>query len=165
MSYGPIDYARLEKHVLRALESHLEHLKSYLDTKLDTSLSSIDSKLDSIDSKLGGAVKIAETLQTLDNSGGSTTAAIDVFESDIVVPDTGELAVQLALSENAKARLRIVRGGTTLEYYLNSGNALAANSWYEFVVTVLKDDAVNIVVEVPAGSTINAYAALILRRR
>ena len=123
-----------------------------------------EATLSSIESRLTPA-KIAETLQTLDNSGGSSTAAMDVFGSDIVVPDTGELAVQLALSADAKARLRIVRGGTTLEYYLNSGNALAANSWYEFVVTVLKDDAVNIVVEVPAGSTINAYAALILRRR
>ena len=108
---------------------------------------------------------LAENLATLDNSAGAATAAMDVFASNVTVPDSGELVLQIALDTAAVVKLRIVRGTNTLEYYINSGNSLAANAWHEFKFNVLANDAVNVVVEVPAGAVITAYAALILRKR
>ena len=135
-----------------------------------TSLQSIDSKVateatqQSILDKLT-ATLLAEALTALDNSAGTTAAALDIFASNVNVTDPGVLSLQLALDTATTVKLRIVRGANTLEYYVNGGNNLNANAWYEFDISVLSGDAVNVIVDVPAGAVVNAYVALVLRKR
>ena len=142
----------------------------YIDIAKDATLQSLintvatESTLQAILQRFDAQL-IADTLVSLDNSAGTAAAAMQVFASDVSVPTAGAISMQIAMDTSTTVKLRIARGGNTLEYYVNSGNALAANAWHEFEFSALANDAVNVVVDVPAGAVINAYVAIILRRR
>lgn len=117
-----------------------------------------------LERRLGLYPQLLASLQTTLTNSGASTASIAVFTSNILVPFSGVLHIQIVVGSSTTARLRLVRGGNTFEYLLNSGNSISANSWYEFSIAVIQGDAVNILIDVPAGGSINTYVALILMR-
>ena len=161
---------RASEETLQSILSKLQPLSFdqngyvYVNIGADSAGLARDSTVSEILQRLNVDILASQTV-TLDNSTSSTTATMPVFANDVQIPSAGIATIQMYLDHSVTVKLRIVRGGSTLEAYINGGNSLAANSWYEFAVTLLGGDAVNILVDVPAGTVVNGYAAILLRRR
>ena len=99
------------------------------------------------------------------NNTGTTTADYTVFDEDIAIDFNGTITIQILLSVATTAQVKLATGGAEYTGYVNSGNSLAANSWYEFDMNVNAGDSINFIVQVPAGDTLTGLLRVFRRER
>jgi len=82
------------------------------------------------------------------------------FNNDIVIKQSGTVIIQIWVDNDVviKAKLNdeIIN--------LNEGVPISANSLYEFSISVIEGDTLNILIPVPANTSIKGMLKLILRR-
>ena len=62
----------------------------------------------------------------------SATSGSAIFSSPLTTPDYGTLHILVSVSEPGTLQIQITDAGNTTTTYLNAGNALSANTLYEF---------------------------------
>ena len=118
--------------------------------------------------KLALSPSVNEPIElSYDNSGGSDVADYTVLDDDINVDFNGILLIQIMLNQTTTAQVKLTPAGSSEEYtgYLNSGNNLNANAWYEFGINVGFGDKVNFVIQVPAGAVLSGVLRVFKRER
>jgi len=125
-----------------------------------------EATLDSINTKLAQSL-LAESALSYDNSAGTTTADYTVFSSDISIDFNGSIVIQIIMDQSTTVQVKVTPAGQTTAYtgYLNAGSSLSANSWYEFEMNVNNGDALNIIIQVPAGAVLSGYLRIFKRER
>ena len=95
------------------------------------------------------------------------TVAKDYPTSSISIDFNGTITIQLAISISTTAQLSLTPAGSTTSYtfYLNDGNALTADAWYEFEFNVANGDVITFVFSVPAGSSLTGLLRVFKRER
>ena len=111
------------------------------------------------------AVLLTDTTFSYDNSAGTAAVEAPVLSTPLSIAEPGILTIQFYIDYSTTVKVGVARGGVERKALLNSGSALEANSWYEFSINVVKDDAVQVYVDVPAGTKVTGYFAFILRKR
>jgi len=154
----------------RASETTLSSILSQLDVALstrasETTLTSIDGKLSPLLKQLAQSL-LTESALSYDNSAGTATADYTVFSTDVSVNFNGKIVIQIIMDQTTTAQLKVTPAGQTTAYtgYINEGN-LQANSWYEFEFEVNNGDALNVVIQVPAGAVLSGYLRIFKRER
>ena len=132
----------------------------------ETTLSSVDTRLSNLELKLSQAL-LTESALSYDNSAGTTTANYTVFATDVSINFNGKIVIQIIIDQTTTAQLKVTPAGQTTAYtgYINEGNNLQANSWYEFEFEVNNGDAINVVIQVPAGAVLSGYLRIFKRER
>ena len=110
---------------------------------------------------------LTESSLSYDNSAGTTTANYTVFASDIAINFNGKITLQIIMNLSTTIQLKVTPAGQTTAYtgYINEGNALQANSWYEFDFEVNNGDSINVIIQVPAGAILDGYLRIFKRER
>jgi len=110
---------------------------------------------------------LTESALSYDNSAGTATADYTVFPTDVSVNFNGKIVIQIIMNQTTTAQLKVTPAGQTTAYtgYINEGNNLQANSWYEFEFEVNNWDALNVVIQVPAGAVLSGYLRIFKRER
>jgi len=65
---------------------------------------------------------------------GSITANTNIFSSNLPITQPSRILTVAAAGASGTLSLALTVGTTTVQNYLNSGNLLNANSWYEFAI-------------------------------
>jgi len=65
---------------------------------------------------------------------GSITANTNIFSSNLSITQPSRILTVAAAGSSGTLSLALTVGTTTVQNYLNSGNSLNANSWYEFSI-------------------------------
>jgi len=131
--------------------------KSYIHTK--------DATVSSINDKLAQSLLASQAL-SYDNTG-TATANYTVLASDLNIDFNGTIVIQIILNLSTTAQVKLTPSGSTVSYtaYVNDGNSLYANSIYEFEMNVDNGDAINFVIQVPAGDTLSGLLRVFKRER
>ena len=125
-----------------------------------------DGKIMVYDEQLAQSL-LAETSLSYDNSAGTTTANYTVFTTDLSIDFNGKVVLQIIMDQTTTAQLKVTPAGQTTAYtgYINEGNNLQSNSWYEFEFEVNNGDTLNVVIQVPAGAVLSGYLRIFKRER
>jgi len=99
---------------------------------------------------------------SLSNTG---TAAVwdTVLSTPISIEKDGEYSILVLLDTATEIKLDVTVGTDNYSGLLNDGNALTANAWYEFVVSLAEGDGINFEVNVPAGGSVNGIIRIFKR--
>ena len=91
----------------------------------------------------------------LHTTGGSTTvldnveetteiADTDIFAADVTVPADGIVLIEFVTDTSLVLSVQLTRSATTRVAALNSGNSIAADSWFVFEFPVKSGDTINL---------------------
>ena len=121
---------------------------------------------DEVKNKLQQAL-LTESALSYDNSSGTDTVDYTVFTSDITIDFNGVITIQIIMNQSTTAQIKLTPAGQTTSYtgYINDGSNINANSWYKFDMNVSNGDSINLVIQVPAGVTLNGYLRIFKRER
>lgn len=119
-----------------------------------------------VSTKLKQSLLVDQAL-SYDNSTGTSTADYTVFSTDVSVDFNGTIVIQIIINQATTVQVKLTPSGQTNAYvgYLNDGSSLTLNSWYEFEMNVNSGDAINIIIQVPAGAVLSGYLRIFKRER
>ena len=89
---------------------------------------------------------------------GSVTANASIFSSALSISQASKVKIIVLASASGTLSLEVTSGTTTVTGSLNSGNALNANSWYEFEIHLPSGVSINLEYSVSATMTIFVIA-------
>jgi len=102
---------------------------------------------------------LAETkLNYTNNSTSEETYT--VFNNDIVIKQNGTVIIQIWADNDVVIKAKL--NDETIN--LNEGVPISADGLYEFSISVIEGDTLNILIPVPANTSIKGRLKLILRR-
>jgi len=88
----------------------------------------------------------------------SVSANTNIFSSALSVSQPSRVKIIVLASTSGVLTLTLTSGTTTVSGSLNSGNALAASSWYEFEIDLPGGVSINLQYSVSATMTIFVIA-------
>jgi len=89
---------------------------------------------------------------------GSVTANASIFSSALSISQASKVKIIVLASASGTLSLEVTSGTTTVTGSINSGNALNANSWYEFEIDLPSGVTINLEYSVSATMTIFVLA-------
>jgi len=91
----------------------------------------------------------------------SVSANTNIFSSALSVSQPLRVKIIVLASTSGVLTLTLTSGTTTVSGSLNSGNALAANAWYEFEIDLPGGVSINLQYSVSATMTIFVIAVIL----
>jgi len=104
---------------------------------------------------------IANKILSYDNSAGTSTVDYTVFDTPLAIDFNGKITIQILMNQSTTVQVDL--NGN--KGYLNAGDALNSNSWYEFDLEVANGDSLNVIIQVPAGANLSGILRIFKRER
>jgi hypothetical protein len=103
-----------------------------------TVLATIEGQPISVNVTSGTVNTVAQPNATLLGQvvNGSITANANIFSSNLSITQPSSVFTVVAAGASGTLSMSLTVGTTTVQNYLNSGNPLNANSWYEFAINL-----------------------------